>query len=58
VLFKQNVYYRYVGSDQYVVQPTEANQSLVIDRITRELNIVEGSRNMVAVLKRHRYAYF
>ncbi|KAF6028128.1 SACM1L [Bugula neritina] len=38
----------YVGSDQYVVQPTEANQSLVIDRITRELNIVEGSSDIPA----------
>lgn len=36
---------RFTSSDHYFIQPNEASQTLVIDRISRELNLVEGEFN-------------
>ena len=40
---------RFETSDKFLIQPTEASQTLVIDRVSRELSIDDGES--VVVLK-------
>jgi len=33
---------RYITNDKYFIQPVESSQTLIIDRVSRDINLNEG----------------